>query len=169
MSCVSFHFFSIWSFQKSFRRVRALPHMKFSVCHFSSVWSISCGEPRPCRMVMTLGTGFSFRNLMYLRTSLQSSRNSPGLARLISLVPRTAIAFTPFEPMTAPMPSRLALDLPCSIDAVNTLFSPARPIAATWAIGSFSSLRINSCVSTAPLPARWAASRISILSLFIQM
>ncbi len=51
--------------------------------------------------------------------------------------------------MTAPNPSRLALERPCSMEAVNTLFSPARPIAATWAFGSFSSflnklLRFNS-------------------------
>ena len=43
--------------------------------------------------------------------------NSAGRAMLISFVPRTTIAFNPLSPMTAPMPSRLALDLPCSMEA----------------------------------------------------
>ena len=53
-----------------------------------------------------------------------------------------------------PTPALLALDLPCSMEAKKTLFSPARPIAATWAFGSFNSCVISSAVSIAPLPCK---------------
>ena len=76
--------------------------MKFSVCHFSSWTCISCGDPSPCKMVMTPGIGFSLRNFIYSSTSWQSSRYSAGCAILMSPVPRTTIAFTPLSPITAP-------------------------------------------------------------------
>jgi len=44
-------------------------------------------------------------------------KSSAGLATLTSLVPRTAIAFNPLSPITAPMPPRLALERPCSMEA----------------------------------------------------
>jgi hypothetical protein len=55
--------------------------------------------------------------------------------RVAHFAPRTAIAFTPLPPITAPPPRRLALDLPCSMEAVKTRFSSSRPMAATWAFG----------------------------------
>ena len=76
--------------------------MKFSVCHFSSWAFISCGDPSPAKMGITPGTGFSSRTFIYFSTSLQSSINSAGRAILTSFVPRTAIAFTPLSPITAP-------------------------------------------------------------------
>ena len=68
-------------------------------------------------MGITPGIGFSFRILMYSITPLHISINSAGRATLMSLVPRTAIALRPLSPMTAPRPPRLALDLPCSMEA----------------------------------------------------
>ena len=117
VSMVSNHSFAISSFQKSFLRVREFPHMKFSVCHFSSCTFISCGDPSPAKMGMTPGTGFSFRIFIYSSTSVQSCRYSAGWATLRSFVPRTTIAFTPLSPITAPIPPLLALDLPCSMEA----------------------------------------------------
>ncbi len=153
-SMVSVQSRAISSFQNPLRRSLELPHMKFSVCHFSSWTFISWGEPSPARMGMTPGMGFSLRNWMYSRTSLHSSMNSLGRATLTSLVPRTTTALSPLSPMTAPMPWRLALERPCSMEAKKTRFSPARPMAATWTRGSFNSLAMSSAVSTAPLPCR---------------
>ena len=65
LSRVSVHCWAISSFQKSFLRVREFPHMKFSVCHFSSWTFISCGDPSPAKMGMTPGTGFSLRHFIY--------------------------------------------------------------------------------------------------------
>ena len=64
VSMVLVHLAAISSVQKPFLRVRALPHMKFSVCHFSSCTCISCGEPSPARMGMTPSIGFFSRFLM---------------------------------------------------------------------------------------------------------
>ena len=72
LSKVCFHCCATSSFQKSFLRTREFPHMKFSVCHFSSWTFISCGDPSPAKMGMTPGIGLSLRNLMYCITSLQS-------------------------------------------------------------------------------------------------
>ena len=155
------------SLQNSLRRRRELPHAKFSVCHFSSWTAISCGDPRPARIGITPGIGLSPRHLDVVEHLVADLDNSAGRAMLTSLVPRTAIALRRLSPMTAPIPPRLALDLPCSIDAKNTRFSPARPMEATWALGSSSSWRIASAVSSEPFPLRWDASRISTLSLLI--
>ena len=59
-----FHAFAISSVQKPFRRTRELPHMKFSVCHFSSWTFISWGEPSPAKIGMTPLIGLSSRHLM---------------------------------------------------------------------------------------------------------
>ncbi len=93
--------------------------------------------------------------------------NSAGRATLISFDPRTAIAFRFLSPITAPTPRRLALDRPCSMEAKKTRFSPARPMEATAAFGSFSSWRISSAVSSVPRPRKCVASRISTLSSWI--
>ena len=45
--CVSVHFSATSLVQKSLRRVRALPHMKFSVCHFSSCDCHLLRRPEP--------------------------------------------------------------------------------------------------------------------------
>ena len=65
VSMVSVHCSATSSVQKPFRRWRALPQTKFSVCHCSSWTTISCGEPRPATMGMTPGIGFFSRTLMY--------------------------------------------------------------------------------------------------------
>ena len=91
---------------------------------------------------------------MNLRASLQSLMNSAGLAMLMSLVPRTAIALRFLSPMTAPQPRRLQLERPCSMEAKKTRFSPARPMEATAAVGSSSSWRMTSADSSVPKPAR---------------
>ncbi len=117
LSMVSVQLFSTSSVQKPLRRRRELPQAKFSVCHFSSWMAISCGEPRPARMGMTPGIGFSLRCLMNVSTSLQSSMNSAGRATWTSLEPRTATALRLLSPITAPIPPRLALERPCSMEA----------------------------------------------------
>ncbi len=71
VSMVLVHRSWISSVQKPLRRWRALPHTKFSVCHFSSWIAISCGEPSPARIGITPGIGFLSRFLMYWRASLQ--------------------------------------------------------------------------------------------------
>ena len=48
---------------------------------------------------------------------MHSSMYLAGSATLMSLLPRTATALRPLSPITAPMPPRLALERPCSIDA----------------------------------------------------
>jgi hypothetical protein len=168
-SCVVVQSSSCSLLQKSRRRVRAFPQAKLSVCHFSSVCFISCGDPIPDRIVITPGMGLALRYLMYTITFWISSMNSAPRARQTSFEPLTTSALTRLSPMTAPPPSRLALERPCSMEAVKTRFSPARPIDATWAKGWLSSSRISVAVSSDPFPFKWAASRISTLSLWIQM
>ena len=87
VSMVFVHCSWISSVQKPFLRWRAFPHMKFSVCHFSSWIAISWGDPSPARMGMTPGMGFLSRFLMYFRASLQCWMNSTGWAMLMSFVP----------------------------------------------------------------------------------
>ena len=82
----------------------------------------------------------------------------------MSFEPRTAMAFRFLSPMIAPIPWRLALARPCSMEAKNTLFSPAMPMDATCTLGSFSSSRITSAVSRVPRPLHREASRISTWS-----
>ncbi|HSR11138.1 MAG TPA: aminoacyl--tRNA ligase-related protein [Thermodesulfobacteriota bacterium] len=103
--------------------------------------------------------------------SLQPFTMSPsrrGSSAFSRFVPRAAIAFSFFEPITAPKPPRPAMcPLSFSMQASLTLFSPAGPIAATRTAGSPSSSRIASSVSKASFPHSFPASRISIRSPWI--
>ena len=139
--------------QKSLRRVRALPQAKWLWWKLSSS-SSAIQSPHPLLVAISV----------WMRWVISNS--SAGFAILMSLVPRTAIAFSRLSPMMTPTP-RAALAWLWSIEAMKTRFSPASPIAATWTFWSFNSLLSRSPVSVVPLPLKCVASRISTLSLLM--
>ena len=95
--------------------------------------------------------------------------HSAGRATRTLPVPRTAMAFRFFEPITAPTPDRpAARNLSFTMAAKSTWFSPAGPMAATEQSGTPVSARIRSSVSKIPEPHRCSAGRSSIWSSRIQ-
>jgi hypothetical protein len=90
------------------------------------------------------------------------------LGTLTLPVPRTAMAFRFFEPITAPMPPRPAARMSSRMMAYEVRFSPASPITATRIASSPTSWRIISCALKGFFPQRWEASRISTRSSSIQ-
>ncbi len=57
--------------------------------------------------------------------------------------------------MITPTP-REALELSCSMEAMKTLFSPARPIAATWTLGVLQLLSNEFCSFRSTFPLEMA-------------
>ncbi len=105
LSCVSRHFSSISSVQKSFRRCAGVaPHEVLGVPLLVVDGSSPAASRARPGWASPRGSDCLPRTLMYFSTSLQSSMNSAGRAMLMSLVPRTAIALRPLSPITAPMP-----------------------------------------------------------------
>ena len=88
-----------------------------------------------------------------LRSSPASCLNTSGSASLTWPVPRTAMAFSRFDPQTAPLPRAAEECLSTMVDAKRTRFSPAWPMQAT--LRSFPCrFRRMSVVSHVDLPQR---------------
>ena len=106
---------------------------------------------------------------MVPETHLATPSSAGWSAIFTGILPRTAMALSRFEPMTAPIPVRPATSFrSLTMQAKRTRFSPAGPIWATRMRGSPSSARIASSTSPVIFPQRCAASRISTAPSLIQ-
>ena len=102
-------------------------------------------------------------------THLAMAVSPLGSAIFTGILPRTAMALSRFDPMTAPRPVRPATSFrSLAMQAKRTRFSPPGPIWATRMRGSPSSSRMASSTSPVMRPQRWAASRISTAPSLIQ-